>query len=227
MKISVDRTRCNECGLCANSCVYGALTVIGHLMTVDDVLDEVLRDADFYRQSGGGVTASGGEPLMQGEFVAELFKSCQEKGLHTTLDTCGYASRPVLRKVLKHTNLVLFDIKFIDDSLHRRFTGVSNKKILRNVKEVDALGVPQIIRIPLIPSANGFEQNLIDTAHFVEGLKHKTPIDLLPYHRMALSKYDSLDRCYELKDEAVPSEDYLHKMLDLVKATGAECQICY
>jgi pyruvate formate lyase activating enzyme len=226
-KIKIKRNICTNCGKCVEVCSLGALNMMGKSMTVEEVLREVLRDSDYYAQSGGGVTASGGEPLMQGEFVASFFKRCQQAGVHTALDTSGYASSRILHKVLRYTNLVLFDIKLMDAGLSRRFTGVSNKLILHNAREIDASGIPQIIRVPLIPSINCFEQNIRDIAHFVKSLKQKTPVELLPYHRLGLSKYESLDRRYRLRNEDVPSEEYVHRIQDIFLALGVECKISH
>jgi pyruvate formate lyase activating enzyme len=224
-KITINRETCTNCGNCVETCVYGALNIMGKLMTLEDVLNEITRDIDFYKQSDGGITASGGEPLMQGEFVAELFQICQEKGLHTTLDTCGYADSRILRKVLTYTNLVLYDIKLMDPLVHERFTNTSNQKILRNAQEVDRSGVQKIIRIPLIPSANCYDDNIHKIAKFVKEFKHRTPVELLPYHRMGLSKYQSLDRLYKLNHEEPPTEDFLQRTKRIFETYDIECRI--
>jgi pyruvate formate lyase activating enzyme len=197
---------------------------MGKLMTLEDVLNETTRDVNFYKQSDGGITASGGEPLMQGEFVAELFQICWQKGIHTTLDTCGYGDSSILRKVLTYTNLVLYDLKLIDSNLHKRFTKKSNERILRNAKEVDSSGVQKIIRIPLIPSINCYDENIHKIAAFVKEFKHNTVVELLPYHRMGLSKYGSLDRFCKLKDEAPPSEDFVQRIRSIFENYDIECK---
>jgi pyruvate formate lyase activating enzyme len=226
-QIKIKRRLCTNCGKCVEVCPYGALSMMGKLMTIEEILQEVLRDKDFYQQSGGGVTAGGGEALMQAEFLEQFMERCQQEGLHTCLDTCGYGDTKALQRILRHTSLVLFDIKFMDASLSRHFTGVSNKLILHNALEVDASGVPQIIRIPVIPSINGSEQGIRDIANFVKGLQHKTPVELLSYHRLGLSKYDSLDRKYKLKDEKVPSQEYIRQIQGIFLDSGIECKISH
>ena len=225
--IKIKRNLCTNCGKCVEVCPFGALSMMGKLMTVEEILEEVLRDSDFYKQSRGGVTAGGGEALMQGEFMAQFMERCQQEGLHTCLDTCGYGDTKALRRILRHTDLVLFDIKLFDSRIHKRFTGVSNKLILHNALEVDASGVPQIIRIPVIPSINGSEQSMRDIADFVKDLRHKTPVELLSYHRLGLSKYDSLDRRYKLKDEKVPSQEYIRQVQGIFLDLGIECRISH
>ena len=225
LNIKITRNLCTYCRKCVEVFPCGAMSMMGKLMTVAEVLQEILRDTDFYQQSGGGVTASGGEALMQDEFVAQFMERCQQEGLHTCLDTCGYGDTKALQRILRHINLVLFDIKFIDSSLSKRFTGLSNKLILQNALEVDASGVPLIIRIPVIPSINGSEQNMRDIAYFVKNLQHRTPVELLSYHRLGLSKYDSLDRRYKLKDEKVPSKEYMCQIQEIFLNFGIECKI--
>jgi pyruvate formate lyase activating enzyme len=224
-KITIDRQACNNCAKCVETCVYGALNIMGKLMTLEEVLSEITRDIDFYKQSDGGITASGGEPLMQGEFVTELFQICWQKGIHTTLDTCGYAAPTILRKVLTYTNLVLYDIKLMDPILHERFTNKANQTILRNAQKVDNSGVQKIIRIPLISSINCYEENIHAIATFVKEFKHKTPVELLPYHRMGLSKYGSLDRLCKINDEDIPAENFVQRIKLIFETYDIECRI--
>lgn len=224
-KIKIDREKCNNCGKCINVCTAGALKFYGQYMSVDEVFDEVRRDGLFYSNSGGGVTASGGEPLSQADFVAELFHRCKRIGIHTTLDTCGYASVSALEKVLAETDLVLFDLKLMNSRQHRRFTKKDNKVILRNAGLVVAKRVPMIIRIPLIPGVNDLEENLVETARFVSELDNKLHVHLLPYHRFGESKYKMLDRDYQLTDVKSPNDEQLQKAVEIFRQCGLDCAI--
>ena len=158
--IEINRDTCNTCGKCVEVCSMGALKIYGRQMTLEEVLDEVRKETLFYWNSGGGVTASGGEPLSQSEFVSELFRYCQRSGIHTVLDTCGFAKNYELKRVLSYTDLVLYDLKFIDSAAHKEFTGHSNEPVLDNAKIIAKSGVPIIIRIPLIPDINDSEDNM-------------------------------------------------------------------
>lgn len=224
-KVKIDREKCTNCGKCVDVCTIGALKAYGQIMSVDEVFDEVRRDIAFYQNSGGGVTAGGGEPLSQADFVAELFRRCRRIGIHTTLDTSGYARVSALEKVLAETDLVLFDLKLMNSRQHRRFTGRYNGVILRNARLVIAQGVPMIIRIPLIPGINCYEENLGEIARFVSGLDNNLHIDLLPYHRLGESKYTMLDRAYKLNDVKPPDGEQLQKAVEIFKEYGLDCAI--
>lgn len=224
-QIKIDREKCNNCGKCIDVCIAGALKFYGQYMSIDEVFDEVRRDTAFYSNSGGGVTASGGEPLSQADFVVELFRQCKRIGIHTTMDTCGYASVSALEKVLPETDLVLFDLKLMNSWQHRRFTKKNNGEILRNARLVVAEGVPMFIRIPLIPGINDSEENLVEIARFVSKLDNKLHIDLLPYHRFGESKYKMLDRDYQLTDVKSPNDEQLQRVMEIFKRYGLDCAI--
>ena len=223
-EIKIDRERCNSCGKCIKVCTVGALKVYGQTMTIDEVFDEVRKDSDFYSNSGG-VTAGGGEPLMQADFVTELFRRCNQIGIHTTLDTCGYASITTLEKVLDETKLVLFDLKLMNSQLHKQFTKKDNKIILRNAQLILAKGVPMMIRIPLIPGITDSEENLVETANFVSELDSALHVDLLPYHRFGESKYKMLDRDYQLAGKGSLSKEQLQRAKEIFEQRGLVCAI--
>ena len=222
--IRVHRGKCDNCGQCVPVCYPGALEVLGREATEAEVLTEARKDALFYRNSGGGVTVSGGEPLAQPEFVAGLLWRCQEAGLHTTIDTCGYAPAPALEAVLEHTDLVLFDIKHMEEEPHRRATGVSNRRILANAVAIARSGVPMIMRLPLIQGINDGEDNVRRTARFAQELGVQR-LDLLPYHRFGASKYANLDRHYRLNGLTSPPEEEVHRLQSLLESMGLECQV--
>jgi pyruvate formate lyase activating enzyme len=171
--LSVDRSTCTLCGACVEACPALAMTYTGQKWTLDQLLHEALKDKDYYEAFGGGVTVSGGEPLSQPAFVAEFFRRLKERGIHTALDTCGWAPAEALQAVLPHTDCVLFDIKLLDPELHRRFTGRSNDIILANLARVaDAVragGRPATlwIRTPLIPGATATAANIAAIGGFI------------------------------------------------------------
>jgi pyruvate formate lyase activating enzyme len=162
----VDRERCEACGKCVEACPSGAREMLGRIVTVDDVLAELLKDRAYYEKSGGGVTLSGGEPTLQPDFAEALLRGLKERGISTALDTCGLCSDRVLDRLLPHTDLVLFDLKLQDSNAHRRFTGASNEPILENLNYIRNFidrqhhPIRLWIRTPLIPGATSSEQNL-------------------------------------------------------------------
>lgn len=222
--IRIDRIKCNNCGQCVDACYCEALTLLGKQMSVEDVLQELERDVSYYRNSGGGITASGGEPLSQPDFVATLFKRCHERGIHTTLDTAGYASPTTIEKVIEHTDLVLFDIKSMDSAVHSKATGVSNELILENANTLARRGVHMIIRVPLIPGWNDSQENMRAIANFTLRLNGVEEVDLLPYHRLGTSKYKMLDRPYRLSEVLPPSEEHIQNLMEIIRSFGLRCE---
>jgi pyruvate formate lyase activating enzyme len=222
--IRIDRNICKNCGKCIEVCPAGARKFYGKEMSVDEVYQEVARDRPFYQESDGGLTVSGGEPLNQTDFVVELFKRCQSTGIHTCMDTCGYANHGTWEKVLPYTDLVLFDVKLMDPSAHKKVTGKSNRQILRSLKVVTASGVPVIVRIPVIPGINDSGENLTVIAqHLVTlGLKE---VNLLPYHRFGAGKYSMLDKQYSLSELRTPDDDRLEKMVKIFESFNLNCEI--
>ena len=197
--IKIDRSLCRACGKCVEACPNRAREISGKLMTVDEVLEEVKKDALFYQNSGGGVTFSGGEPTHQPEFLWHLLKGAQESGIHTALDTSGFVKPEIMKRVLEHTNLVLYDIKHMDPAKHKEFTGVDNSLILENAKMIASMGKPMIIRVPLIPGHNDSRENIVALAEFMLSLGLKR-VDLLPYHSLGKIKYQRLGIEYKLSD---------------------------
>jgi pyruvate formate lyase activating enzyme len=225
-RVRVDRELCDNCGRCVEVCAPGSLKMFGREISVDEALQEIEKDAPYYRNSKGGVTASGGEPLRQPRFVAELFRRCREAGIHTALDTCGYAHREALCSVLEHTDLVLYDLKLIDDELHGEILETSNNPILANARFVAAEGVPLIIRIPLVPGITEREANIRAMVRFIEGLgEGVTAIHVLPYHRLGLDKYRMLDRDYPLGDLAPLPKERIRAVVERFGALGLDCEI--
>ena len=217
----IDREACAHCGKCSEACYYGALRLVGREMTVEEVLSEVEKDRPFYRRSGGGVTIGGGEPLMQAEFVTQVLEACQKRHLHTAIETTGFGSKQRLRDVLKHVDLVYFDIKHMDPGRHEALTGVSNAPVLENVRGLLSAErrCEVIIRITVIPGFNDSEENISGTARFAAELGCEK-MELVPYHKLGVSKYGQYGMEYQLQQVEAPSREEMQKLKRLVERFG-------
>jgi pyruvate formate lyase activating enzyme len=206
-ELVIDRSSCDVCGGCAEACTHDALKLVGREMSVSDVLAEIEKDRAFYRRSGGGVTIGGGEPLAQHEFTAELLETAQDAYLHTAIETSGHAAWKHLEKVLRHVDLLHFDLKHMDPERHEALTGRSNELILSNLVRVLTVLEPQavIIRIPIIPGCNDGAESIRASARFVAEAGF-TQIELMPYHRFGVSKYGQYGMVYRL-DEVEPAPE--------------------
>jgi pyruvate formate lyase activating enzyme len=171
-----------------NSCIVEE-EHIGNVMTVTDVMREIEKDRIFFDESGGGVTFSGGEPLMQPEFLKALLEQCQQEELHTVLDTSGYVVPEIFDAVLDDVDLLLYDLKLMDDALHCRYTGVSNALILENLQKLSRQGKPLWIRFPVIPGITDTQKNILDILDCISNIQSIEQINLLPYHRIGEGKY--------------------------------------
>ena len=219
----LDRSACNLCLKCADVCPTGAIVVAGQWMTLEEVMKEVDADGLFYRNSGGGVTLSGGEPLMQWEFALDLLKDCKTKAFHTALDTSGYAPWEVLDRVLDYTDLVLYDIKHIDAEQHRKGTGKSNKLILDNARRT-ASRRRTWLRVPLIPGYNDSAENLEAIARF--GLEiGAEKVSLLPYHIWGKSKYARLGWRYPMEEVPLPPDELVKECQKVIEDLGLKATV--
>ncbi|MGQ9632522.1 MAG: glycyl-radical enzyme activating protein [bacterium] len=189
---TLDRGRCKVCGLCAKECYAGALELIGRDATVDEVIAEVLRDKSFYETSGGGMTLSGGEPMMQIDFAEAILKRAKEEELHCCVETCGFCNFSLFERIFDYVDLFIYDIKDIDESRHRDFTGVSNGPILRNVKALHDRKARILIRLPIIPGYNDRDDHFEGVAALFRGLPKIEGVEIIPYHRLGASKADRL-----------------------------------
>ena len=216
-RIVTDRERCTACGDCVQVCYAEARELVGRAVTVAEVMDEIERDTAFYDQSGGGVTFSGGEPLAQPEFLRDLLRACQAQGLHTTLDTCGFAPWEALDDVRQYVDLFLYDLKLMDNARHRAFTGVSNRPILENLRRLSRTGHSIVLRVPVIPGINDDEENLRAMGAFAADLPHLERVDLLPYHRIGRDKYRRLGKPCPMPETEPPSEERMDEIAKIVK----------
>ena len=223
--VRIDRAACNNCGDCIAVCEPGALKSYGKGMSVNEVYGEVARDRPFYEESGGGMTVCGGEPLVQPDFAAGLLERCRDSGIHTRLYTCGHASPAVWDQVLRHVDLLLFDIKTMDPYLHQEVTGQSNDVILRNLELAIGSGIPVIARVPIIPGINDSEDAISKTAKYLAGLGRIKEVSLLGYHRLGESKYAMLDRTYALHGLMPPGHQRLEPLADIFRSLGLSCEV--
>lgn len=189
---SLDRSRCDCCGACAHVCQAGALVMNGKPYTISEIMNIVAADTPFYKRSGGGMTCSGGEPLLQSKFVMRLMRTAKAAGLHTALDTAGNVGYEAFERILPYADLILYDLKCMDSDIHQRVTGVKNQLILENLKRILSEQVPVWIRIPVIPGVNDNPINMRETARFLKKAPNVQRLELLPYHSLGAGKYESL-----------------------------------
>ncbi len=214
----LDRERCDLCMECVSACPNGALSRVGQIYDVEEVLAIVEQDRAFYETSGGGVTVSGGEPLHQLGFTRTLLMRCQQKKIHTVLDTSGYAGLKALEAVLPYCDLVLFDLKHVDPLVHRRGTGVGNQEILHNL-EIISTRVPIWIRVPLIPGFNSDPDTLETILGMVKHLKTEK-LCLMPYHDWSRPKYSSLGRPYSIGESNHISHETITRIEEQARKAG-------
>jgi len=226
-KITIDRAKCMVCATCANGCIQRALSVYGYSTTVEDVFKEVNKDRDYYESTGGGVTLSGGEVLMQADFAAALLKRCKEAGIHTCVETSGYATEAQLEKIIPYVDLFLYDLKSLNNEVHKEWTGCSNEPILSNLDLIMDSGAKVVIRFPYIPGVNDTEENLDLMRDKLRELNRKAPvpIEIMPYHNYGTGKYLMTHREYELAQLERPSLEKLEEVKRFFADAGISCVI--
>lgn len=185
---------------CVKEYYAGNLELVGKEYSIEELIKEVKKDEIFYRNSGGGITVSGGEPLFQAEFVTAFLEECKKEGFHTAIDTSGYGDWKSIEKMLPFIDLVLYDLKHLDSEKHKEYTEVSNELILENLKKLSETDVEIMITIPVIPGYNDEEENIRRTGEFIIGLERKVKVRLLPYHHYSKSKYKALGRIYKMRN---------------------------
>ncbi|GAB6273492.1 MAG: glycyl-radical enzyme activating protein [Peptococcaceae bacterium] len=226
----IDKSRCIVCLQCVEICPYEAMVQWGEIVNVKHVIEEVEKDKPFYKNSGGGMTLSGGEPLTQPEFARALMKCAKLREIHTALDTCGYAKWEVLESVLEWTDLVLFDLKHMDAQAHKEYCGVTNEVILENARRIAAKKVPLRIRIPVIPGRNDTVENMRLTAEFVAALDRENKnviqvVDLLPYHPYAGSKYVQFGLEYPFPVGEGYKDEEIEPIIELFTGQGLDVTV--
>jgi pyruvate formate lyase activating enzyme len=222
----IDRQLCTGCGKCSEVCYYKALVLYGQLMSAEEVFEAVKRDDMFYRASGGGVTISGGEALLQPRFMQELFTLCRQARIQTCIETSGYAAGAALLQVLPLADYVLYDLKLQNSDRHRQYTGRPNDLVLANAKAAAGSGVEMLFRMPLIPGINDDLPNIQETADFLKGLgKQASRIELIPYHRLGKGKYESLGRPYQMGELPAPEPGHVERVKKAFEDAGITCTI--
>lgn len=233
-KISIDRERCKSCLSCVNICPTGALEAKGRLWDMNNLLREVLKDRAYYEKSGGGVTASGGEALLQSEFIEPFFKALKEEKIHTALDTAGNAGFDCIERVLPYTDLVLYDIKMVDTELHKKFTGSGNERILKNLLRIaDYIrknNRPAIwIRTPVIPGATDSEETIGAIGRFIRdnlnGVVSRW--DLCAFNNLCLDKYKRLNMVWPYSDVPLMKKSQMEHLKDAAQKTGVGMDIVH
>ena len=215
--IITDGEKCTLCGACVETCYAEAREIVGREMTVAQVMTEIEKDVAFYDQSGGGATFSGGEPLLQRDFLLDLLQACREKEIHTAVDTCGFVSWPTFEMIRPYVNLFLYDLKLMDDTKHRKFTGMSNKLILRNLQILSQYGHNIILRVPIIPGINNDQEHLHQLGDFAAALPRLNRVDILPYHHIGRDKYQRIDKFYELPDIQPPTAEEMGNIAEILQ----------
>lgn len=223
-KLTTDYDKCNHCRQCEIYCIKGARQVVGKEYTVEEVLKEVMKDKVFYEESNGGVTISGGEPLVQINFVEGLLKKLKNENIHTAVDTCGAVNFENIQIVSQYTDLFLYDIKLMDDEKHKLFTGLSNKLILDNLKKLSIIHNNINLRMIIIEGVNSDESHIEKTIHFIKDLNIRK-INLLPYHDIAKHKYKKLEIIYEDEKMSKPCDEKMEHFKEMLEREGYEVKI--
>ena len=203
----------------------GKTKTVGRDVTVQEVVDEVIKDAVYFRRSGGGITLSGGECMAQPEFCEALLRAFHEYGLSTAIETTAFASREVIQRILPHVDHFLMDIKHTDSQKHKMFTGVPNEKILENAKYIAENAKHLIIRVPTVPTFNATVEEIQSIARFADSLPNVTELHLLPYHRLGQDKYAGVGREYSLADIVPPSNELMAELLEAAQSVSTKLHV--
>jgi pyruvate formate lyase activating enzyme len=223
--VITDQDKCARCQTCISVCYSGARQFSGRMVTVREVMEQVKREIPFYDESGGGVTFSGGEPLMQPGFLSALLRACREQEIHTVVDTSGFANWNVFEQIRPDVDLFLYDLKHMDSVRHREVTRVPNEPILSNLRALSERGHRILVRIPLIPGINDDEHNLRQSGEFLASLPRLEGVELMGYHNIAQAKYEALSREYKLADTKPPTEEAMLRAAELLRSHNLQVSV--
>lgn len=225
-RIARELSVCTHCAACVEQCPAEAMQLFGKTMRLAEVMEEILRDEAFYRTSGGGVTFSGGEALLHADFVSELARQCRGRGIHTCMETSGYAAWKQFAKLLPYIDCFLYDIKQTNAALHRQYTGRDNAQILKNLEQLAQSGASVTVRLPVIPGCNDQMENFQSIVQF---LRERAPairqVDLLPYHRLGRGKYDRLQIPYTLDQLEPPPASVMQQYKRFFEEAGFQVRV--
>lgn len=213
----IDRSLCTDCFKCTEHCYAESKVIVGKDYSIEELFDEIEKDRPFYSMSGGGVTFSGGEPLTHPVFLREITKKCHENGINVVVESCGYGIYDEFKEALPYIDSMFLDIKHIDSNIHKDLTGKGNELIFENIKRIAEYGIPITARTPIVPGYNDSPENIIGISEFISTIPGITEYELLAYHNLGESKYNSLGRPYDLKGVQSPSDE---EMRDLVKCAN-------
>jgi pyruvate formate lyase activating enzyme len=224
--VVIDRSKCDDCGVCASACTSRALYMCGTDYTVDELMERVRRDKPFFKTSGGGVTVSGGECLCQPEFLSEFLARCREEGVHTAVDTTGFAPWETIEAILPYTDLFLYDIKNPDSELHRRGTGVPNERILENAQKLASAGGKFQLRVPVLTLYNDSAESFSELGRFIKSLGSAVDIvQLLPYHNLGVVKWERLGRSRPAVEITPPTDELMQARKRQLEDMGLKVMI--
>ncbi len=214
------RDRCIRCGACAEECCSEALVLTGRTMTVQEIMETVEKDRLFFDQSGGGVTFSGGEPVLQHRFLSALLQACRSVGIHTVVETAGNVPGDYLLDILPDTDLFLYDVKGMDEVRHTQTTGVGNRRILENLNLLSEKDARIRVRVPVIPGVNDTAESMLVLSGMVQKLKGIEQVELIPFHKMAMEKYESLGLVHEAEGIPLLGKEAMNVLLDVLSGQG-------
>lgn len=221
----IDRKLCVSCGKCAEVCYAEALVMCGKPMTVNDVMKQIVQDKAYYDNSNGGVTISGGEVLCNIEFATELAKACKTEGIHVAIETNLSISLENAKCLISHLDMVMCDIKIFDNEEHLKYTGISNSVVLENIKKLDELNIPFIVRTPLIPDVTDREENIEQIADYIKNFKNLIRYELLNFNPLGEGKYKSLNKANDFEKERPLSDGNLEKLKNIAEGKGITVKV--
>ncbi|MTI68554.1 MAG: glycyl-radical enzyme activating protein [Firmicutes bacterium] len=222
--IHYDPSLCNFCGVCIDFCINNARSLVGKVFSVSELLKEIEKDMIFYEESGGGVTLSGGEAMEQIDFIKDLVKQCKSKGISIAIDTCGYTPFENFEKIFDYVDIFLYDIKLINSNKHKKYVGVYNELILKNLKKLSDKGANIHLRLPLIEPINTSDDDIYNLLDYLKDI-NISKINLLPYHKIGGHKYKKLNIKYDFKSMKKPSDKRLEEIKLLFKNNNYNVKI--